>query len=126
MRNSSLHQPVNTNAAALAPAEGPRMTEEPVLLADIATGEHPLAYLFYYDDVPADVVDIDVNTGDGRSPPNARLALSYDATVLHSWRRSGCSGDGGGFDHCSHSRGVCRAQRLAGAVRGAQSVQVLF
>lgn len=63
VRSSSLDAPTVTNAAAIAAASGARVSGEEDLLAAAARGEHPFAYSFHYDDVPADVVEADLYAG---------------------------------------------------------------
>lgn len=69
-RGSNLDAPMIVNQKAIAAAEKSVMGKDD-LAADPETKEHPFAWSFHYDDVPADIVAIDLNASmpDGSVPP---------------------------------------------------------
>jgi pimeloyl-ACP methyl ester carboxylesterase len=76
LRGSSLDEPTVVNAAAIA-AAGP-VTSEDAISGAASQGEHPFAWTFHYDDVPADVVQADLFAG---SVEGVALPVWRSATV---------------------------------------------
>jgi pimeloyl-ACP methyl ester carboxylesterase len=62
-RGDNLDNPKILNAAALAAAAGPALSDQQSLSDAAATAEHPFAWAFHYDDVPAEVVAADLFAG---------------------------------------------------------------
>jgi alpha-beta hydrolase superfamily lysophospholipase len=60
LRTSSLADPKIVNQAALAAAAGPTLGGAEAIVDAAAGGEHPFAWSFHYDDVPRDVVAVDM------------------------------------------------------------------
>ena len=81
-RGSDLDEPLIINQSAMAEAEKTVMDRDD-LTADPHTGEHPFAWAFHYDDVPAELVDIDLNArnSDG-SLPRWRSATTPPCAIL--------------------------------------------
>jgi pimeloyl-ACP methyl ester carboxylesterase len=59
-RGSNLDAPLIVNRTAMAAAEKTVMGKDD-LVSDPAHNEHPFAWSFHYDDVPADIVEIDLH-----------------------------------------------------------------
>ncbi|MHB8463972.1 MAG: alpha/beta fold hydrolase [Acidimicrobiales bacterium] len=72
-RGSDLDNPKILNQAAVAAAAGPTLSSQDSITDSAATGEHPFAWAFHYDDVPSEIVAADMaasaGTGDGPLPP---------------------------------------------------------
>ena len=64
-RGSDLDNPTILNQAALARAAGSALVDQDRLQNLAAAGENPLAWAFHYDDVPPDVVALDMAAGTG-------------------------------------------------------------
>lgn len=71
-RGTDLDNPQILNLAAMAAAAGPALAGQDSITDSAAAGEHPFAWSFHYDDVPADVVAADLALPDpdgGNMPP---------------------------------------------------------
>jgi pimeloyl-ACP methyl ester carboxylesterase len=64
-RGSDLDAPEVLNAAAVAAASGPALDGQDAITDAAHLGEHPFAWSFHYDDVPADLVALDMAASAG-------------------------------------------------------------
>jgi pimeloyl-ACP methyl ester carboxylesterase len=65
LRSAGLDNPKILNQAALAAAESPLLLGQEGLDEAAASGEHPFAWSFHYDDEPADIVALDMAASTG-------------------------------------------------------------
>ncbi|MCW2523459.1 MAG: hypothetical protein JWO63_1794, partial [Frankiales bacterium] len=63
LRSGGLDNPKILNQAALAAAAGPVLAGQESLAAASTQGEHPFTWAFHYDDEPAEIVAMDMNSG---------------------------------------------------------------
>jgi len=78
-RGTDLDNPQILNAAALAAAAGPTLAGQESLAETAAAGDHPFAWSFHYDDVPADIVAADLEAG--VAPPGTEIPPWRSATT---------------------------------------------
>ncbi|MCU1344006.1 MAG: hypothetical protein JWL70_272 [Acidimicrobiia bacterium] len=78
-RGTSLDNPQILNADAFAAAAGPALADQNSITETAAHGEHPFAWAFHYDDVPADIVAIDMEAS--ANPDMANLPPWRSATT---------------------------------------------